>query len=67
MLTDEHLNETKIDLGDEQGQPDQHAPADKGQITSVEERDPRGINAHLKVSSAWPLPGPVQARLHAVG
>uniref|UniRef100_UPI00398F6C60 caveolin-2-like n=1 Tax=Pristiophorus japonicus TaxID=55135 RepID=UPI00398F6C60 len=50
MLTDEHLNETKIDLGEGQGEPDPNVPMAKGQTPSVEDRDPRGVNAHLKVS-----------------
>ncbi|XP_078399054.1 caveolin-2-like [Cetorhinus maximus] len=50
MHTDEHLNETKIDLGEGQEETDQNVPVPKGPSSSLEDRDPKGINAHLKVN-----------------
>uniref|UniRef100_V9L8R6 Caveolin n=1 Tax=Callorhinchus milii TaxID=7868 RepID=V9L8R6_CALMI len=47
MTTDVHLNETRIDLGEEL---DKGVPPQEEKTPAVDNRDPRGVNSHLKIS-----------------
>ncbi|XP_005988000.1 caveolin-2 [Latimeria chalumnae] len=49
MIKEDYLEETKIDLEDEKQFVDQDIPSQKT-TSAVENRDPKGINKHLKVS-----------------